>query len=80
MHVCVCALTWWFEGDLALLALRGVPDKSVSEEVRGDGSLVRVRLKAAQDERLGLQGQGLRDLRVDLKHAHLQRKDTQKEP
>lgn len=47
VRVCLCVLTWWFEGDLALLALGVVPDKSVSKEVRGDGSLVRVRLEAA---------------------------------
>ncbi len=67
-------LTWWFESDLALLALGVVSDKSVSEKVRGNGSLVRVRLKAAQDERLGLQRQRLRDLWVDLKHPNLQHK------
>lgn len=71
-----CLLTWWFEGDLALLALGVVSDKSVSEEVRGDGPLVRVRLEAAQNERLGLQRQGLWDLGVDLKHAHLSRRRT----
>lgn len=68
---CVFVLTWRLEGDLALLAFGVVSDEGVPEEVGADGSFQRIRLEAAQDERLGLQGQRLWDLRVDLKHPHL---------
>ena len=68
------------EAALALLLAAGDGEELVGEQVEGGGAAVRVGLKAAQDEGFGLQRHGLWDLRVDLKHAHLQRKDTEKEP
>lgn len=59
------------EATLALLLAAGDGQELVCEQVERGGAAVRVRLEAAQDKSLGLQRHGLRDLRVDLKHAHL---------
>lgn len=64
------------EAVLALLLAAGDGEELVGEQVQGGGAVVRVRLKAAQDEGFGLQRHGIWDLRVDLKHAHLQTKVT----
>lgn len=50
----VDVFTRGFECDLALLPFGRLSDESVSEQVGGDGSFVRIGLEAAQDEGLGL--------------------------
>jgi len=60
----------------ALLLAAGDGEELVGEQVEGGGAAVRVRLKAAQDEGFGLKRHGIWDLWVDLKHAHLQTKDS----
>lgn len=59
------------EAALAPFLATGDSEELVSEQVQSSGSAVWVRLKAAQDEGLGLQGHGLWDLWVDLEHPHL---------
>lgn len=65
------------EAALALLLAAGDGEELIGEQVKGCGSAVGVRLKAAQDEGLSLRRHGLGDLWMDLKHAHLKIKDTQ---
>lgn len=64
------------EAALALLLAAGDSEELICEQVEGCGSMVGVRLKAAQDEGLGLWRHGLWDLWMDLKHAHLKIKET----
>lgn len=60
------------EATLALLLAAGDSEELVGEQVEGGCTTIRVGFKAAQDESFGLQRHGLRYLRVDLKHSHLQ--------
>lgn len=60
------------ERALAPLLSAGDGQELVGEQVQGSSPAVRVRLEAAQDERLGLQRHGLWDLWVNLKHPHLE--------
>jgi len=65
-------VTWGFESDLALFAFDVLTQEQILEQVPGRRSFIWVRLKAGKDEGFGLWWKRLWDLRMDLKHAHLQ--------
>ncbi len=71
-------VTWGFESDLVLFAFDVLTQEWILEQVPGHRSFIWVRLKAGKDEGFGLWRKRLWDLRMDLKHAHLVRREQRR--
>ncbi len=71
-------VTWGFESDLVLFAFDVLTQEWIFEQVPGHRSFIWVRLKAGKDEGFGLWRKRLWDLRMDLKHAHLVRREQRR--